>query len=63
MEFIYIEFYNRGFIITYEDIDRSAEINSYIFLEREEIKMKDKLQNVLLSISSKVETNKYLWFD
>lgn len=43
-----------------KDIDRSAEINSYIFLEREEIKMKDKLQNVLLSISSKVETNKYL---
>lgn len=42
-----------------KDIDRSAEINSYIFRERE-IKMKDKLQNVLLSISSKVETNKYL---
>ena len=43
-----------------KDIDRSAEINFLYFLEREEIKMKDKLQNVLLSISSKVETNKYL---
>ena len=42
-----------------KDIDRSAEINSYIFRERGN-KNEDKLQNVLLSISSKVETNKYL---